>query len=152
MLRIQTEGLSGEYLEEGNTELRSQFHSLVALALKTPIFDYLEDNYVMVRRRSRCRQQPMCPPNIWNCCISTREYLPRTTNTCGAWLRHLNTLMSKAQVEATRIHQDIEKLEASQSPSRKKEKYTSLVNRFARIVDRYEAYRTEDNILVIYMP
>ncbi|KAJ4438560.1 hypothetical protein ANN_14507, partial [Periplaneta americana] len=32
LIRIQTEGLSGEYLEDENTELRSQFHFLVALA------------------------------------------------------------------------------------------------------------------------
>ncbi|KAJ4442814.1 hypothetical protein ANN_04407 [Periplaneta americana] len=71
--RIQTEGLSGEYLEEENTELRSQFHFLVALAFVpendvvhafdilqenvmdelTPIFDYFEDNYVMDRRHGR---------------------------------------------------------------------------------------------------
>ncbi|KAJ4438499.1 hypothetical protein ANN_14444 [Periplaneta americana] len=82
-----------------------------------------------------------------------RENQPRT-NTCEAWHRHLNTLMGKVhlffyhvlqllQEEAAKIHQDIEKLEAGQ----KKKKYTSLDNRIARIVDRYEAYRTEDNIL-----
>ncbi|KAJ4430030.1 hypothetical protein ANN_22238 [Periplaneta americana] len=80
---IQIEGLSGEYLEEEHTELRSQFHSLVAVDFVpaidvvhdfdilqendmdelTPIFDYFEDNYVMCRRRGRDRQQPMFPPN-----------------------------------------------------------------------------------------
>ncbi|KAJ4445364.1 hypothetical protein ANN_07169 [Periplaneta americana] len=39
--------------------------------------------------------------------------------------------------ETARIHQDIEKLEAGQSPPRKKKKYTSLDNRIARIVDRF---------------
>ncbi|KAJ4434981.1 hypothetical protein ANN_23553 [Periplaneta americana] len=67
--RIQTDGLPGEE----NTELRSHFHSLIALAFVpknnvvhafdilqenvmdelNPIFDYLEDNYVMGRRRGR---------------------------------------------------------------------------------------------------
>ncbi|KAJ4433441.1 hypothetical protein ANN_15743 [Periplaneta americana] len=135
--RPNAKGLSGEYLEEENTELRSQFHSLVALAFvpendvihasifskKTPFFHYFEDNYVMGRRRGRNRQQPMYPPNTRNCYIRTWENLPRTTNICEAWLRHLNTLMDKAhpsfyhvlqllQEETARIHQDIEKLEA----------------------------------------
>ncbi|KAJ4430188.1 hypothetical protein ANN_22398 [Periplaneta americana] len=88
----------------------------------------------------------MFPPNTWNCYIRTRENLPRTTNTCEAWHRRLNTLMGKAhpyfyhdlkllQEETARIHQDIEELEAGQSPPRKKKKYTSLDNRIARIVN-----------------
>ncbi|KAJ4444548.1 hypothetical protein ANN_06343 [Periplaneta americana] len=67
---------------------------------------------------------------------SSRENLPRTTNTFEAWHRRLNTLMGKAhlsfyhalqllQEEAARIYQDIEKLEAGHSPPRKKKKCTS---------------------------
>ncbi|KAJ4441569.1 hypothetical protein ANN_11425 [Periplaneta americana] len=51
------------------------------------------------------------------------------------------------QEKTARIHQNIEKLEAGQSPPRKKKKYTSFDNRIAPIVDSYEAYRTENNIL-----
>ncbi|KAJ4448367.1 hypothetical protein ANN_10383 [Periplaneta americana] len=78
----------------------------------------------MGRRRGRDRQQPMFPPNAWNCYIRTRENLPRTTNAYESWHRRLNTLMGKAypsfyhvlqllQEETARIHQDIEKLEAA---------------------------------------
>ena len=71
----------------GNSELRAQFRSLIALALVpeddvtdafddlredvveelNPVFDYVEDNYVKGRRRGRGRMQPTFPPATWNC-------------------------------------------------------------------------------------
>ncbi|KAJ4429896.1 hypothetical protein ANN_22100 [Periplaneta americana] len=48
-----------------------------------------------------------------------------------------NVNCSSLQEETARIHQNIEKLEAGQSPPREKKKYTALDNRIARIVDRF---------------
>ncbi|KAJ4432450.1 hypothetical protein ANN_21069 [Periplaneta americana] len=52
------------------------------------------------------------------------------------WDTVVNEEESARKEETARIHQDIEKLEAGQSPLRKKKKYTSLDSRIARIVDR----------------
>ena len=60
-----------------------------------PIVDYVEDNYLRGRRRGRGRQQPLFPPDTWNCYERTLGNLPRTTNTCETWHRRINTLMGK---------------------------------------------------------
>lgn len=113
--RLQAEGLAEEYSLEENEDLRSQFHSLIAIAfvpvedvpevfntLKDEIegdlervVDYVEDNYVLGRRQGRGRRRPLFPPSVWNCYDRVLAGLPRTINTCEAWHRRLNLLMGK---------------------------------------------------------
>ena len=176
--RLQSEGLAGEYRQEENEDFRAYFHSLISLAFLpkedifeafdqlqelmpdelTPIADYLEDNYLRGRRRGRGRQRPQFPPETWNCYERTLENLPRTTNTCEAWHRRINTLIGKHhpsffhaieqfQAEVSEINRDIERLEAGHSPQRKRRKYIATDSRILRIVENYQTYKANDNIL-----
>ena len=118
---------------------------------------YLEDNYLRGRRRGRGRQRPQFPPETWNCYERTLENLPRT-NTFDAWHRRINTLIGKhhpsffhaieqSQAEVSEINRDIERLEAGHSPQRKRRKYIATDSRILRIVENYQTYKVNDNIL-----
>ncbi|KAJ4428408.1 hypothetical protein ANN_24445 [Periplaneta americana] len=123
------------------------------------LFDYVEHNYVRGQRHGRGRQVPILPSSAWNCYFRTLENLPRTTNSCEACHRRLNTVIGKfppsfyhvlesLQDETAKIHNDrpIEKLEGGQSPPRKKKTYTDLDTRLSRIVERYHEYRVNENV------
>lgn len=117
--RLQAEGLSAEYALKENTEMRTQFRSLIAIAFVPvddveaafdelqetvesdliTVFDYVEDNYIRGRKRGRRaqgRSPPLFPKDIWNCYERTLEGLPRTTNSCEGWHNRLNLLMGKS--------------------------------------------------------
>lgn len=176
--RVQLEGISEEYQREGNEELRAQFHSLIGLAfvpehdvveafdllsdnaddLLSAIFDYVEDNYIRGRRRGRGHQRPLFPPKTWNCYQRTLQNLPRTTNSCEAWHRRINTLMGKPhpsfyhvveqlQNEVAEIHRDITRLQSGFSPKKKKRKYINVDTRISRLVERYENFKDDGDIL-----
>jgi len=49
-----------------------------------PVNDYIEDNYVKVRKCGRRRTQTISPPNMSNSYHRALERLPRTTNRCEA--------------------------------------------------------------------
>ncbi|KAJ4440823.1 hypothetical protein ANN_10669 [Periplaneta americana] len=175
--RLQSDGLVEEYNWEENVNLRSTFHLLIAIAFVPKedasafellrdtildnlvnLFDYVEHNYVRERRHGRGRQVPIFPPSTWNCYVRMLENLPRTTNTCEAWHQSLNTPIRKfhasfyhvletLQAETAKIHNDIEKLEGGQSPLHKKKKDTDLDTRLSRIVERYQEYKADENVL-----
>jgi len=175
--RMQSEGLMEQYQDEDSVELRTQFRSLIALAfvpeddvvgafdrlkedmveILEPIFNYVEDNYVRGRRRGRGHMAPMFPPSKWSCYERTLGDQPRTTNSCEAWHRRLNTLVRRPhpslyhvlqhlQEEVAEIDADIERLEGGHSPPKKKRKYVEVDKRVSRIVDSYDDYKDEGDV------
>lgn len=179
--KAQNVGLMEEYKKEENEELRAQFRSLIALALVPTedvedafnslnddviddlkiVYKYVEETYIKGRVRGRGRIRPQFPPALWNCYERTLGDLPRTTNTCEAWHRRLNTLMTKShpslyhaleqlQGIVAEMEQDMERLEGGHSPPKKKNKYVDLDTRVSRIVARYQEYK-EDGELRQYL-
>jgi hypothetical protein len=181
--KLQAEGLSDEYKQEDNETMRSDFHALIALAFVPeedvidafdtlreaaddrlqPVFDHLEDYYLRGRvRRGRGRRQqrsaPMFPPSTWNCYERAVEGRPRTTNTCEAWHRRLNTIVGKhhpslfvlldqLQEEVGEVDVEVMRAEGGVSPPKKRNKYEVADQRIARIMARYNDYKEQDDIL-----
>ena len=129
---------------EGNgTELRAQFHALLALPfvpvdhvvpaftdlrdncmeLLDDVLDLLEDYYVLGRRRGRGRTAPRYPPQTWNVYERTLQGIPRTNNTCEGWNRRWNTLIGKTHPN---IYEFIEGL-------KKEERYADAQRRLVEL-------------------
>ena len=152
---MQSEGLIEQYQDEDNVELRTQFRSLIALAfvpeddivgafdrlqedmaeISEPKFNYVEDNFVRRRRRGRGHMAPMFPPNKWNCYERTLGDQPRTTNSCEAWHRRLNTLVGRPHPSLYHVLQRIQKevvdVLIAQPPILTKSGITILTSRLA---------------------
>ncbi|XP_034238652.1 uncharacterized protein LOC117643707 [Thrips palmi] len=114
--RLQNEGLAVEYRQEANEDMRTSFHSLIAVAFchlddvknvfdelrreapaaLRPVFKYVDEKYIRGCRRRHGRRTPVFPPEWWNCHERALGDLPRTTNSVEAWHRRLNTIMGKA--------------------------------------------------------
>ncbi|KAE8746807.1 hypothetical protein FOCC_FOCC006442 [Frankliniella occidentalis] len=120
--KLQGEGLAVQYRAEASEQMRTDFHSLIAVAFVpvddveeafdalaevadaalNAVFQHVEDNFLRGRLRARrrggrvqARGAPLFPPEIWNCYEKTVQGLTRTTNTCEAWHRRLGTLVGK---------------------------------------------------------
>lgn len=180
-----TAGLAVAYRDEANEQMRTDFHALQALAfvpvddveeafdslaavsdpLLRAVFDHVEDNYLRGRLQARrrgarvqVRGRPMFPPPIWNCYERTAQGLPRTTNTCEAWHRRINTLVGKhhpsmfvfldqLRDEIAEADVLITRAEAGHSPPKRRTEYEMRDDRIARIVRRYEDYKNDDDVV-----
>lgn len=109
-------GLAVEYRLEANEDMRTAFHSLIAVAFchlddvknvfdelrreapasLRPVFKHVEEKYIRGCRRGQGRRTPVFPPEWWNCHERVLGDLPRTTNSVEAWHRRLNTIMGKS--------------------------------------------------------
>jgi len=136
------------------------FESLAASASEElqPVLDHVEDNYVRGRRRGRGRTAPAFPPSIWSCYDRALEGLPRSTNTAEAWHRRLNSLVGKhhpslftlihhLQEEVAQIDVTIDRAEGGESPPAKKAKHLRIDERIPKIVERYQEYKDDDDVL-----
>ncbi|KAK3918978.1 Tyrosine--tRNA ligase [Frankliniella fusca] len=114
--KLQDAGLAVEYREEDNEDMRTSFHSLIAVAFchledvkavfdelrrdspaaLRPVFKHVDEVYIRGCRRGQGRRTPVFPPEWWNCHARALGDLPRTTNSVEAWHRRLNTIMGKS--------------------------------------------------------
>lgn len=148
-------------------DVEDAFDTIAAAATPVlqPVIQHMEDVYVrgrlQLRRRGgrvRVRGRPMFPPETWNCHDRVLAGQPRTTNTCEAWHRrlglivgkhhpHLFTLLGSLQEEVGEINVQIARAEGGHSPPSRKNKYVAADERIRRLVERYEEYRADDDIL-----
>ncbi|KAJ4442694.1 hypothetical protein ANN_04283 [Periplaneta americana] len=125
---------TGQYLQEDNTDIRLQFHCLIALAfvpyrqendgyevmeafnllrepssdVLEPLFDHPEKNYIRGRRHGRVYRQLMFPINLWNYYDRTITGLPKTTSPAEGWHHRLNLIMGKAHPSLTDFLQKLQ--------------------------------------------
>lgn len=129
--KAQDSGIAGEYRQDCNAELRTQFHAILALAFVPPtdvpaaledlrteadqrlddVLDLVEDYYVLGRRRGRGRARPRFPPDSWNVYQRTLEGAPRTNNSCEAWNRRFEILVGRAHPNIFRFLEELRKEE-----------------------------------------
>ncbi|KAJ4432841.1 hypothetical protein ANN_21480 [Periplaneta americana] len=121
------------------------------------IFQHLEENYVLGRRRGRDRLSPLFPIEVWNYQFVVAG-LPRTTNAVEGWHYRLNLLMGKShpsltqflgklQSEEAEISLQLAPLEIGVTPRKKKRKCADVDRRIERVVDRYYGYKSNGEIL-----
>ena len=126
------------------------------------VLDYIEDYYVLGRRRGRGRTVPMFPVRIWNCYERTLQGLPRTNNSVEGWNRRFNSIVSKSHpgvfslLEALRNEENYAQamrvlVGAGGSPPRKKKKNVRNVSRLERLLERYDEMVTNEGGILGYL-
>lgn len=175
--KAQASGLASIYKQKEGEGIRAQFHACLALAFVPPLhvpniflalrvhtdetlddlLDYIEDYYVLGRRRGKGRQRPRYPVESWNVYDRTLEKCPRTNNSAEAWNRRWNILTGQyhpnifvmlgkmlRELKYSSAQRDL--LRLGNRPLSKNNKYKHNDERLQNLVSRfYEISEKENN-------
>ena len=168
--KAQQSGIAQRYQNNEENDLRSQFHSILALAfvpeadvpnalaaLREVCEESLDDVLDLVEEGGgRGRGAVRFPPRTWNVYQRTRDGIPRTNKTTEAWSRRRTVLISKTHpnvYEFLEALKDEEMYAAAQrrlvelgeEVPKKKKKYHDNDERLVRLVSRYAEITGDDD-------
>jgi hypothetical protein len=123
-----------------------------------PVCEHLSEYYLKGKLIGRRKVPPLYPPELWNVHDRTLSGMPRTTNSVEGWHNKFNTLLRKHHVNLLVLVERLLKMEGDaryeryrdsvgKSPPKRKKKYVKIDDQIKRVVERYSAYKAQNDLL-----